>query len=139
MPNLRHRINSLALMSLQVPGFICIATSIGWARERSTVIHILSSTFKQKTNRISLKCLQTGRHDLRIVVHRLRLRVCEWGPKNYAYTVIDTVTGRAATVCKVWGITLNYNAKQLVNFDVIKAMILGTGEHAVTLHTVKKI
>jgi len=49
------------------------------------------------------------------------------GPKNYAYTVIDTVRGRAATVCKVRGIALNYNAKQLVNFDVIKAMILGTG------------
>ena len=49
------------------------------------------------------------------------------GPKNYAYMVNDTVTGRAATVCKVWGITLNYNAKHLVNFDVIKAMILGRG------------
>jgi len=30
------------------------------------------------------------------------------GPKNYAYTVIDTLTVRAATVCKVRGITLNY-------------------------------
>jgi len=61
------------------------------------------------------------------------------GPKNYAYTVIDTVTGRATTVCKVRGITLNYNAKQLVNFDVTKAMILGTGEPKVTVHTEKKI
>jgi len=61
------------------------------------------------------------------------------GPKNYAYTVIDTVTGRAATVCKVWGITLNYNSKQLVNFDVIKAMILGTGEPTVSVHTKKKM
>ena len=50
------------------------------------------------------------------------------GSKNYAYTVIDTVTGRTATVCKVRGITLNYNAKQLASFDVIKAMILGTGK-----------
>ena len=48
------------------------------------------------------------------------------------------MTGRAATVCKVRDITLNYNAKQLVNFDVIKAMILGTGEPTVTLHTEKK-
>jgi len=61
------------------------------------------------------------------------------GPKNYAYTVIEIVTGRAATVCKVRGITLNYNAKQLVNFDVIKALILGTGEPIVTVHTEKKI
>ena len=60
-------------------------------------------------------------------------------PKNYACTVIDTMTGRAATVCKVRGITLNYSAKQLVNFDVIKGMILGTGEPTVTLHTEKKI
>ena len=49
------------------------------------------------------------------------------GPKNYAYQVIDTVTGRVDTVCKVRGITLNYIVKQLVNFDVIKARILGTG------------
>ena len=60
-------------------------------------------------------------------------------PKNYAYTVIDTVTGQAATVCKFRGITLNYNAKQLVNFDVIMAVILGTGEPTVTVHTEKKI
>jgi len=60
-------------------------------------------------------------------------------PKNYEYTVIDTVTGRAATDCKVRGITLNFNANQLVNFDVIKAMILGKGEPTVTVHTEKKI
>ena len=61
------------------------------------------------------------------------------GPKNYAYTVIDTVTVRAATVCKVRGITLNYKAKQLVNFEVIMAMILGTGVPTVTVHSEKKI
>jgi len=49
----------------------------------------------------------------------------------------NTVTGRAATVCKVRGITLNYNAKQLVNFDVINSMILGTGEPTVNVHTEK--
>ena len=48
------------------------------------------------------------------------------GPKNYAYSVIDTVTGRTDTVCKVRGITLNYNTKQLVNFEVIRDVILGT-------------
>ena len=61
------------------------------------------------------------------------------GPKNYAYTVIDTMTGRTDTVCKVRGITLNYSAKQLVDFDVIKAMNLGTREPTVTVHTEKKI
>jgi len=48
-------------------------------------------------------------------------------PKNYVYRMIDTVTGRTDTVCKFRGITLNYNTKQLVNFKVIRDMILGTG------------
>jgi len=62
------------------------------------------------------------------------------GSKNYAYRVIDTVTGRTATVCKVRGITQNYSAKLLVNFDVIKGMTLETGvESTVTVHTEKKI
>ena len=60
------------------------------------------------------------------------------GPKNYAYGVIDTVTGRANTVCKFRGITLNYSAKQLVNFDVIMDRVLETGaEPTVTVHTEK--
>ena len=58
-------------------------------------------------------------------------------------------TGRSAasesmpqTVCKVRGITLNYSASQLVNFDVIRDMILKTGiptPDVVTVHTDKKI
>ena len=47
------------------------------------------------------------------------------GPKNYAYKVVDTSTGERKHVCKVRGITLNYNALHLVNFDVISDMILG--------------
>jgi len=62
------------------------------------------------------------------------------GPKNYAYKVIDTVKGHATTVCKVRGIILNYNSKQLVNFDVIRDMIVWTSaEPTVTVHTEKKI
>ena len=49
------------------------------------------------------------------------------GPNNYSYKVIHTVTSEVATVCKVRGITLNYSAKQLVNFEVIKAVLLGMG------------
>ena len=60
-------------------------------------------------------------------------------------------TGRSAasesmpqTVCKVRGITLNYSISQLVNFDVIRDMILKTGrtttgDDVVTVHTDKKI
>ena len=57
--------------------------------------------------------------ELRITEYTSKL--VSGGPKNYAYTVIDTVTSRANTVCKFRGITLNYSAKQLVNFDVIRA------------------
>jgi len=61
------------------------------------------------------------------------------GPKNYAYRTIDTVTGRTDTDGKFRDITLNFNIKQLVNFDFVGNMILGTGESTVTVHTEKNI
>ena len=39
------------------------------------------------------------------------------GPKYYAYRTVNTRTVEKKTVCKVRGITLNYAAAQLVNFD----------------------
>jgi len=62
------------------------------------------------------------------------------GPKNYAYKVCNRdVTKASKTVCKVRGITLNYTAVLIVNFGVIRDMILkGTPESA-TVHTAKKI
>jgi len=45
-------------------------------------------------------------------------------PNNYAYTIVHSATGERKTVCKVRGITLNYIASKLVNFEVIKDMIL---------------
>ena len=45
------------------------------------------------------------------------------GPKNYDYKVCNSVT-ESKTVCKVQGITFNYKASQLVNFDTIKDLIL---------------
>jgi len=63
------------------------------------------------------------------------------GPKNYVYRVLDTVTGTVEkTVCKFRGVSLNYNASRLVNFEDIRDMILGTGEPTVVnIHTEKKI
>jgi hypothetical protein len=43
------------------------------------------------------------------------------GPKNYIYKLITNDV--LNTVCKVRGITLNYHASKLVNFEVIKDMI----------------
>ena len=65
------------------------------------------------------------------------------GPMKYAYTVIDTrnaANQTKKTVCIFRAITLNYNALQLVNFDVIKDMILKEEPcHTVTVHTEHKI
>ena len=58
------------------------------------------------------------------------------GPKNYAYKVRGN---DVKTVCKVRGITLNYTAIQLVNFDVIREMILTGAPDTVMVHTAKKI
>jgi hypothetical protein len=50
------------------------------------------------------------------------------------------VTNKIKTICKVRGITLNYNASQLVNFDVIRDMILNREpRRVVTVHNEKKI
>jgi hypothetical protein len=46
------------------------------------------------------------------------------GPKNYVYRTVKTATGQRNTVCKVRGITLNYSASRLVNFDVMRDIIL---------------
>jgi len=62
------------------------------------------------------------------------------GPKYYAYKEIDTETVRATTVCEVQGISLNYSAKQFVNFDVNRDMVLEAGvEPTVTVNKWKKI
>jgi len=50
------------------------------------------------------------------------------GPKNYAYKVIDSVTGERKHVCKIRGITLNFNASRIVNFDVKKGHNFGEGK-----------
>jgi len=60
--------------------------------------------------------------------------------QNYDYKLVNSATGERKTVCKVRGITLNYKASQLVNFEFIKDKILGKTEtEQVTVHTEKKI
>ena len=52
---------------------------------------------------------------------------------------MDPVTGIRETVCKVQGITLSYIASQTVNFDFIKALVLGGDDtKTVTVHTERK-
>jgi len=62
------------------------------------------------------------------------------GPKNYAYKTYNSSTGESKTVCKVRGITLNYSASQLVNFEKIKDMILSKKDgETVIVRTENKI
>ncbi|KAJ8020849.1 putative DNA polymerase [Holothuria leucospilota] len=42
------------------------------------------------------------------------------GPKNYSYTVFNPSTGEEFFECKVKGITMNFEAKKQINFDVMK-------------------
>ena len=109
------------------------------ARESEILRHFPSYTFRRETYPGLIETGQTGRHDFRIATHIIHIRICDWRAKNFACRTMDTVTGRNNTVCKVSGITLNYNAKQLVNFEVIRDMILGTGDHTANVHTERKI
>ena len=62
--------------------------------------------------------------------------------KKYAYRLVNrTYTAKEPkTVCKVRGITLNYSASQLVNFNVIKDMILNKiPDEVLTVNTDRKI
>jgi hypothetical protein len=63
------------------------------------------------------------------------------GAKNYAYIIVNSATGETKTVCKVRGVTINYSPSHLVNFGVIKKMILErkTPPDTVTVHTEKII
>jgi hypothetical protein len=62
------------------------------------------------------------------------------GPKNYAYKTYNSANGESKTVSKIRGITLNYCASQLVNFEKIKDMILiKKDEETVIVRTEKKI
>jgi hypothetical protein len=46
------------------------------------------------------------------------------GPKNYTYRVLNRYASMPPkTVCKVRGITLNYAAMQVVNYEVLRSMI----------------
>ena len=61
-------------------------------------------------------------------------------PKIYAYKTVNSVSCEQTTVCKVRGITLNYKASPLINFEKIREMILNKDDkETVTVRTEKKI
>ena len=82
----------------------------------------------------------SGSHDVKLKQGFHIEEFLSGGPKNYAYRIVNPVTGVRETVCKVRGITLNYSASQTVNFDVIKALVLGGDDtETVTVHTERKM
>jgi hypothetical protein len=82
-------------------------------------------------------CLGAMTSELKQGIH---IEFVSGGPKNYAYRTVNPATGEHDTVCKVRGITLNYSASRLLNFDVMRDMILGgTDSDRVTVHTEHKI
>ena len=61
-------------------------------------------------------------------------------PKKYAYRVVDPTTGNREALCRVRGIPLKYSASQLVNFNVMKDMILrGDEAEKFSVYTERKI
>jgi len=62
------------------------------------------------------------------------------GPKNYVYKIVtEGKKEEEKTVCKVRGLTLNYSASKLVNFESIRDMIQMTEDDVVNVHTERKI
>jgi hypothetical protein len=57
------------------------------------------------------------------------------GPKNYAYKILDTRNVVKQTVCKVRGITLNYNSSQLKFRRNQRHDVNQDPSHTVTVHT----
>ena len=54
--------------------------------------------------------------------------------------ILDALTCSRETVCKVRRITLNYSSSQTVNFDFIKALLLGGDvSETITHHTERKV
>ncbi|XP_066296636.1 uncharacterized protein [Branchiostoma lanceolatum] len=62
------------------------------------------------------------------------VQYCSGGPKNYSYLCAD-----GSSVCKVRGFSLNYQNQQLINFDVMKDMIMGVGPENIDIVTERKI
>ncbi|XP_072050213.1 uncharacterized protein [Amphiura filiformis] len=56
------------------------------------------------------------------------------GSKNYTYRLKS-----GETVSKVRGFTLNFHASQQINFDSIKAMVLGEGQQEIVVHNEHQI
>lgn len=50
-------------------------------------------------------------------------RFVSGGPKNYAYEIFSTKTGKTSQNCKVRGITLTANIAEKVNFETMKKMV----------------
>jgi hypothetical protein len=61
------------------------------------------------------------------------------GPKHYAAKVVDASGEVVDTIVKVRGITLNYTNSKVVNFDILKGMVIEDTTRADVVRTERKI
>jgi hypothetical protein len=61
------------------------------------------------------------------------------GPKNYAYKIARPDKDGNTTICKVRGITRNYNNSLTINFDTIKDMVINNRDDVKTVRDDFKI
>jgi hypothetical protein len=126
-----------ALSSLLAEGYICIDTWTDSKRKPSTATDYV--IYIQGRNEPAL--VEPG-DNLGAMISELKSgeSISEYvgaGLKNYGYKTVHCIMGECKTVCKVRGITLNYSASQLVNFEM-KDDFRRSERETVTVHTENK-
>jgi hypothetical protein len=141
VPNLKHT-NEVIVAYVTTGARIHLYKYLDRLQDKVLYLDTDSILYVQKESKPTL--IETGDH-LGDMTNELKMgeyidEFISGGPKNYAYRVCRRNAPQLPkTVCKIRGITLNYTASQLVNFNVIRERIL-TGEPAtVNVHTDKKI
>lgn len=61
------------------------------------------------------------------------------GPKNYVYTLLKLTKKGRKSICKVRGITLNFENSPVINFNTVKDVVTGKGSNCVTVEDEHKI
>jgi hypothetical protein len=125
LPNLRHT-NEVIGAYVTAGERIHLYQYLVRLLERALYCDIDSVTYIQPNDQQALietvNCLGSMTSELQPGLHIEEF--ISGGPENYAYRTVNPATGEYETVCKFRGITLNYSASKLANFDVIRDAIL---------------
>jgi hypothetical protein len=117
VPNLRHT-NEVVDAYVNTGARINLYKYLERLQERALYCDTDSVIFIQPDDQPALietgDCHRSMTSELKPGIHIDELVI--GGPKNYAYRTVNRAIGERETECKVRGITLNYNASDLVNF-----------------------